>query len=312
MITRSNTDEFIKKAVVKHGDRYDYSLVDYVLSCEKVCVICQRHGKFFIRPNEHLMGGGCKRCANEKSNKKLNELCKREFVNKAIKSHGDKYDYSLVDYKKAVCKVKIICKEHGVFEQTPNAHLGGGGCRKCQANTLRLYFADSKSSFINKAQAVHGNRYNYDLVNYVNAHVKVQIICLQHGMFLQEPNAHVRGCCGCPQCHESHGERFIYNVFIDEAVPVLRQQRFDGCGGLKPYSFDFYVPAYNAIIEYHGEQHYRSVEMWGGESALRSNKIRDSIKKQWAVDNGYKFIEYNYRQSKDFIKSDILRLLNEG
>jgi len=54
-----------------------------------------------------------------------------EFIEDARRVHGDKYDYSEVDYKNNKTKVSIICKKHGLFYQTPNDHLSGYGCKKC-------------------------------------------------------------------------------------------------------------------------------------------------------------------------------------
>lgn len=103
---------------------------------------------------------------------------KEEFVQKAKLVHGDKYVYSLVDYKKGNIKVKIICRDHGVFEQTPNGHLNKHGCQEC--NPKR---ALTTKEFIIKAKEIHGDKYNYSLVEYVNYNTPVKIICLEHGVF---------------------------------------------------------------------------------------------------------------------------------
>lgn len=103
---------------------------------------------------------------------------KEEFVQKAKLVHGDKYIYSLVDYKKGNIKVKIICREHGVFEQTPNGHLNGHGCKEC--NPKR---ALTTKEFIIKAKEIHGDKYNYSLIEYVNYNTPVKISCNEHGVF---------------------------------------------------------------------------------------------------------------------------------
>jgi rubrerythrin len=105
-------------------------------------------------------------------------LDKEEFVQKAKLVHGDKYVYSLVDYKKGNIKVKIICREHGVFEQTPYRHLNKHGCKEC--NPKR---ALTTKEFIIKAKEIHGDKYNYSLVKYVNWNTPVKIICCEHGVF---------------------------------------------------------------------------------------------------------------------------------
>ena len=108
-----------------HGDKYDYSLVEYINASTKVKIICPMHGIFEQYYHHHLTGSSCKKCSGRYI------PTTEEWLEKAKVVHGDKYDYSLVEYKDSKTKVKIICAEHGVFEQIPNSHLSGSGCMKC-------------------------------------------------------------------------------------------------------------------------------------------------------------------------------------
>ena len=119
-----NTELFIQKAKEIHGDKYDYSKVEYVNSTTKVCIICPEHGEFWQTPSSHLQGQGCRNCGIRKCNAKT-------FILKAKKIHGDKYDYSKVEYIDTRTKVCIICPEHGEFWQLPLNHLKGKGCPIC-------------------------------------------------------------------------------------------------------------------------------------------------------------------------------------
>ncbi|MGL6228678.1 MAG: hypothetical protein ACRC3J_05660 [Culicoidibacterales bacterium] len=121
---KSSSKEFIKKSISVHGEKYDYSLVEYVGTMKKVKIVCNTHGIFEQVPSSHLSGFGCPDCGMKKSNSE-------EFIKKSFGMHGDKYDYSLVDYIDSMKKVKIVCNTHGIFEQTPNSHLSGAGCPKC-------------------------------------------------------------------------------------------------------------------------------------------------------------------------------------
>lgn len=124
------TDQWIEKARLVHGDKYDYSKVTYSKSSEKVCVICPEHGEFFQIATEHLKGKGCQKCGHiVKGIKRLSNA--EEFIAKARKIHGEKYDYSKVIYTGIHNKVQIICPQHGVFEQQANSHLHGIGCPRC-------------------------------------------------------------------------------------------------------------------------------------------------------------------------------------
>ena len=120
-----------------------------------------------------------------------------QFITKAMGTHGDKYDYSLVEYKNSKAKVKIICEAHGVFEQVPSEHIRGRGCFRCAG-----FINQSKDfgCFITRAKEVHGSRYSYDLVEYKNVKTKVTISCPVHGIFEQRPSNHLRGE-GCQKCY---------------------------------------------------------------------------------------------------------------
>ena len=121
---------------------------------------------------------------------------KEKFIEKANNKHGDKYDYSKVEYKNAHTKVCIICKEHGEFWQTPSNHLAGHGCQKCKTDKVINHNKLSTEIFIEKCKKLHGDKYDYSKVNYINNYTKVCIICPKHGEFWQIPSDHLRGC-GC-------------------------------------------------------------------------------------------------------------------
>ena len=131
-ITRSikktfNNEIFIEKAKQIHGDKYDYSKVEYINNSTEVCIICKKHGEFSQIPRDHLRGYGCNKCRKSST---------KEFIEQSKKIHGDKYDYSKVEYKNANVKVKMICPIHGEFWQTPYAHLKGCGCKQCKNSIL--------------------------------------------------------------------------------------------------------------------------------------------------------------------------------
>jgi len=196
------TEEFIIDAWCVHGDRYNYKLVEYKNAKTKVKIICPDHGAFEQRPGHHLRGQGCFKCKSFKSSISQRHT-NHQFIKKAKSVHGGKYDYSLVEYKNNRTKVKIICPIHGVFEQTPNHHLQGKGCKKCGVINRSNKRKKSTEQFIIDAYCVHGDRYNYKLVEYKNRNTKVNIICPIHGVFEQRPYHHLQGK-GCKKCHTSY------------------------------------------------------------------------------------------------------------
>lgn len=153
-----------------------------------------------------------KRTVAQVESDKKQRLTADAFISKSKSIHGDTYDYSLVDYQGQKNKVKIICSTHGVFEQCPGNHTGGGGCNKCHGN-IRLTTED----FIKKATEVHGSTYSYNNVDYKNAKTKVIIVCAIHGNFSQEPYSHLSGR-GCPDC--SGTKRLTNAKFIEKARKV--------------------------------------------------------------------------------------------
>lgn len=187
-----NKKEFLEKAKLKHDNRYNYDLVDYVNSQTKVSIICDEHGTFAQLPSSHLMGIGCPMCGIVKRTNKLRRNLLL-FIDKSNKKHNNIYEYDLVDYVNNKTNVKIFCKLHGYFETTPERHLSGIGCNICSG------YRFNSETIINRFIEKHGNRYDYDLVDYVNSQTKVNIICHEHGMFKQTPSQHIGGQ-GCPKC----------------------------------------------------------------------------------------------------------------
>jgi hypothetical protein len=135
------------------------------------------------------------------------KLTKEEFIKKANEVHKGKYNYDNVEYVNCDTKVCIICPEHGEFLQTPYNHTRGQGCPKCKGDKIRESKTLTKKEFIKKANKVHGDKYVYTNVKYVNANTKVCIICPEHGEFWQAGGNHIQGQ-GCPKCaNEVNGER---------------------------------------------------------------------------------------------------------
>src|SRR5690606_22516277 len=196
-------DLFIEKARKIHSNKYNYDFKNYS-NCKSIIKIeCPNHGWFEQIAKNHIVGYGCSLCGEESKYKKL-VSSKEEFVKKAILEHGHIYDYSKVIYVNSKTKIEIICKKHGSFWQKPNAHLagrsvkgkqkGGSGCPKCFGK-----FKYSKEKFIEKANLVHDNKYDYSKIDYKTNKTKIIIICNKHGEFKKNPKEHLKGS-GCPSC----------------------------------------------------------------------------------------------------------------
>lgn len=237
--------EFINQAIKTHGDYYDYSKVDYKKNNKPVIIICPIHGEFNQLPTNHLRSQyrmACLKCSDiEKGRRKANKAS-TVFINKAIEVHGNKYDYSKVDYISATDKVIIICPKHGEFLQQPSAHFSYG-CLQCGIETRIEKSMHSNEFILNKFKEIHGNRYDYSLVEYTGYTNKVKIICKIHGIFLQAPSSHIDKKSGCPECsrlsikekntcslenfieksRKVYGDIFTYDntVYVSSTTPVI-------------------------------------------------------------------------------------------
>jgi hypothetical protein len=194
-------DRFIERANRVHKGRYDYSRVDLQNVEIKVKIICPDHGSFLQRPASHLKGFGCGRCGRVKTAKMLGHSHER-FLEDARRAHGDRYDYSLVEYVNALSKVTIVCPDHGTFRQKPANHIRDIGCPVCGTESAAAKKTRTTEDIVQEARGVHDDRYDYSRVEYKSAHEKVEIGCPEHGSFWQSPMNHVRGT-GCPDCADS-------------------------------------------------------------------------------------------------------------
>jgi len=232
------TEEFIRKAKLIHGDKYEYSLVDYKGTLYSVKIICKIHGEFEQNSRNHLRGNGCKQCAIQKD-----RLTTSEFIEKAIIIHGNEYDYSKTNYTKSIEKVKIICKIHGLFEQVAGHHLEGHKCKQCSLQNKFL----TTDEFIKRSIKIHGNKYDYSNTKYINNITKVNIICKLHGIFSQDPYSHYKGT-GCPHCtNKTEGK--IKEFLLKTNINAETQCDVNG------KKFDFLIKN-DFILEIDGNQHF--------------------------------------------------------
>ena len=151
------------------------------------------------------------------------KITTEEFIKRAKLVHGDAYDYTKTNFIKSSEKVCITCPKHGDFWQLPFNHLNGQTCKKCDNEEKSKKKTFTTEKFIEKAKEVHGDKYDYSKVKYVNTHTKVCIICPIHGEFWQVPYYHLsgNGCqkCGNKETWDNRG-RITTEDFIKKAKEV--------------------------------------------------------------------------------------------
>jgi len=295
------TEQFIDHSRRVHGDKYNYSKVNYINNETEVTIICPEHGEFKQQPKIHLHNHGCVICGI-----KLRTLTLEQFIQKSNSIHSNKYDYSKVNYVDSNTEVTIICPKHGEFNQIPKYHYSNGvGCKKCKLEYHKL--RDTLENFIEKAKKVHNCTYDYSKVNYIDSKTKVIIICSEHGEFKQRPALHLFGS-GCPVCKYSRGEREVYTYLKEHNIEFITQKEFDDCRGkFFPLVFDFYIHSKNLLIEYDGEQHYNYISgLHGNKDRFYQYQLYDQIKNEYALKNNIKLIRIRYDESIEDRLKDIL------
>ena len=292
---KTTKEKFIDKANLLHNNKYDYSRVDYKNSYTKVEIVCKDHGIFNIRPKDHVKSGvyhngnllcsGCPKCGDNKAARARTKSTEY-FLEKVRLIHGDKFDYSKVDYKHTNINIKVICKRHNLeFEVTPSNFVGNiHNCPECyrEINSELLY---TKEEFVSQCNLAHNNLYNYSEIEYNGISKLVKnIMCVKHGFFNQLAYSHKRGQ-GCPDCSTSKGELLVKSYLEENDIKFEQQKTFPGCTYKGLLKFDFYLPDSNTCIEFQGRQHFECVDYFGGEDGFVETQIRDKIKQDFCEIN---------------------------
>lgn len=303
---RWTAERFIAFARSVHGDRYDYSLVVYRNDDIHVVIICPQHGEFRQIPGKHKAGQGCRFCAATQRNYDR-RLTLDDFLRRASEKHGERYDYQKVNITGVDSFCTITCRVHGDFEQTPYKHLRGQGCPGCRYISGGDSLRKTLVRFVEDARRVHGDKFDYSLVEYRRNGVLVTIVCPKHGQFQQTPANHLMGK-GCRFCSRSLGEEAVEACLNKYGVTFIRQAKFDTCRNKVRLRFDFYLPDHMTLIEYDGLQHFEPVADFGGQFSHDQLKENDAIKTEWASSNGYTLLRIPYWEQSN-IELHIVRLL---
>jgi hypothetical protein len=180
---------------------------------------------------------------------------------------------------------------------TPRQHLISCGCYECGKENFSLKNKLGVDKFIDKSIMIHGEKYDYSKVDYIDSKTKVCIVCPEHGEFWQTPSAHIHLKEGCPKCNESHLERLTRNELEKKCIKFISECSKNDLPWLKLQTLDFYLPNEKIAIECQGRQHF-SDKAFSGKFKKRdfeyqikcdfdkANKCRDGgIKLFYIVDN---------------------------
>lgn len=243
-------------------------------------------------------------------------------MNKAYLVYGTIYDYSKVEWVSCDKKVCIHCKKHNCdFYVIPRRFLAGSCCPLCtKEDYYELKRLNMEAAFFEKAKIVHGDKYDYSKVVYINNETKVCIICPEHGEFWQTPHDHLRDR-GCPKCTDWKLESLVCNLLQDNNINSQAQKTFDWLKTEKANGrlrCDYYLPDYNLAIECQGRQHFKYAPYYhkNGESDFIEQQYRDDIKNKLCKEHGIEILYFalNRKYIKDYrypVITDIDELLKE-
>lgn len=261
--------KFLKRVANNHTTEFHYPHPSqYKNRFSIIDVVCPIHGSFTISARLH-QDIGCPNCRDDiKSEIRSmgNPVKTQLMIERFREVHGNRFDYSEMSFVQIQEPVIIICPVHGRFSQTPHSHERGGGCPKCYYDSMRSNSEDVIRRFIE----VHGNLYDYSLVEYVDMHTPVKIICPEHGVFLQKPQAHLilkRGCTKCACNISSSGTRWLNSLGISTLIHEYRLPEDSRI------PVDGYDPVTNTIYQFHGDYWHGNPKCYSSEDIHKQTQM---------------------------------------
>ena len=306
MPMKKTIDDYKEQANIKHNRKYDYSqIIELNTTHAKVNIICPKHGIFEQSFSKHLSGDGCKKCGIEKSTNQRIKKANDKFIKEASELHNNKYDYSKLNYISAKENIIIVCPIHGDFEQTPNSHLNGSGCRNCANEKVKERMSIPWNIYKEDLQKINENKYNYSKVIWKGVDIDIIVVCPIHGDFEIRPADHKRGR-GCQKCSkETHIQynKLDTDNFIEKSIQIW--------GNKYDYSKTKYIGANDKVIiicNKHGEfeqlpsNHYKyGCGSCGREKNVRNNELKEKCKKDFEMKSN---VVHDYLY--DYTKSDYI------
>lgn len=300
----SYTKENFIEEVTTLFPRLDYSEVQYKNKSTKVKLSCPEHGVFWRTPQDMLKSPcGCPQCGALSGGLKL-RISAEEIMHQ-IQEYAPTLDFSKFKYESVDHKSIVICPIHGE-QRMSYRHVmrSKHGCTQCNP-----YYPPTTEEWVDKFKKIRPE-YTYEKVEYVSSSVPIIVTCPKHGDFSVTPNS-IQSGSGCPFCRNSHGERLVASILKRHKIVYQPQKKFPKMEYIRPLKCDFYLPEYNIVLEYHGQQHMGPVEIFGGEEGFRKTVIRDNIKEFYCKENDihYIMIPYFYSDTRVYLEI-LMRILN--
>lgn len=322
---RKRTEEdAIKEFREVHGNKYDYSDLNYKNGSSKVKIKCPYHGWFYQIASEHKWGYGCRRCADDEKIIPLDEWKKKCHI-----IHDNKYDYSQVSYKILNETVIINCPIHGEYKQNAYSHKQGYGCPDCGNNRKSLIFKEKYPAdlYRKKVEKIHGTKYDYSKTEYINNHTKVKIRCPKHGVFERFPQNVLKAEIACEECRLELNKENTYNKIVSYFECnewndlVLDKKTFKGLGEIGYFNCNKHgkferIVDHNLFAIKHPCVKCRS-KFSNLENIIKQfldkNKIVYDVHKRFKTSNGKNFeIDFYFKDIKKGLEINGLRFHGEN
>lgn len=297
---RLTQEEFLERCREVHNNYYDYSLANFTSTRVAIDIICPKHGKFSQQAKNHLHDHGCPQCGRKSQGEAI-AIDTAEFLKRAQEKHGDRYSYPNLNVKRSGDIIKIICKDHGEFEQKARLHYEGGGCKKCAIENLKVTF----SEFLEKANEVHNGKFNHPDGDFFDTDY-IRVECPKHGIFTQIRNYHLIG----HDCKKCYNEKVIEKSTITKEEFLKKSKEVHG--DRFDYSKVFYKDHKEEVIiicKQHGEFLQRPRYHMDGKSCYKCHtdnsriNIDDFLKTSKKVHNNkFDYSKVNFTDRYDYVE----------
>ena len=283
-------ENFLEKAKKKHNlNDYDWTNFNVNERDDKgrVSFYCKKHGEYKDWPSNFIKGHGCHICYGKEKND--------DEVREELSKLHPELDFSQANFSKKdkLHRLKVICPKHG--EQLISYYnlKNGQGCYWCGRERTRVKNTITNEEFIRRGKEIFGDEYTYEHLDTFNRDEdgKVTVTCPKHGNFKILPTNFFKGV-GCPICAESSLEGEFRRFLEENNIQYVYQCGHKTFEWLGKQKLDFYLPEYNVAVECQGGQHFKPIDIFGGEDAYIKTITLDTEKRKKCKENGIKLLYY--------------------
>ena len=277
---------------------------DYINADTPILHRCKKHNMTWnISPASALRGAGCRECWIEKLREvriknKDDYILELANVSPHIKLIGE--------YINANTPIQHYCEIHQVsWDISPSNALRGQGCKECCKSKQSLSLLKTHEQYV--LDLFNASSYVEVIENYIDAKTPILHRCLIDGFIWPMAPTNALSGKGCPKCNESRGERMVSQWLNIRDIEYIPQYKFDNCRDKQPLPFDFYLPKFNIVIEYQGQQHYDPIDFFGGQPYLEYIQHHDNIKSNYCTKNNIQLIYIPYWENvNEYLNKNLL------